>query len=317
MQSPRRFARRAAAFAAVGAVLYLGACVAAEGLAARHAGRNRFRSIAASAPTTFDHVVLGASHAAVLDYRDLTSRLEAMTGTRIINLSIVGGGVVPSRLLFDYFRTRHRTQSLVYVLDSFAFYSRQWNEERLADTRLFRTAPVDLALTRLLLARRATWAVALDHLSGFSKINNPDRFVDETPAEQGDRFDRAYRPVPQLDRERLAYLYPPEVDPDTLARYLDEFEALVISAVRDGVRVHVVKPPLPARVRAQLPDEPAFDRRVQAVLEPHGGTFHDLSATADDDRHFADTDHLNLAGVLAFFDRLAPLLDSRSVYSAR
>jgi hypothetical protein len=117
--------------------------------------------------------------------------------------------------------------------------------------------------------------------------------------------------VPQLDRERLAYLYPPAVDPATFDRYLEAFEDLVATAAREGIGVVVIKPPLPARIRALLPDEPGFDRRLQSILARHGGRFHDLSATAAADRHFADTDHLNQAGVLALFEALAPLLSPR------
>lgn len=313
--SSHSFAARAAVFAALGLALYAVAYVAAEQISGRHAGRNRFQAIASHPPMEFDHVILGASHAAVLDYRDLTSRLEAMTGARIINLSIIGGGIVPGRLLLDYVRTRHRARSIVYVVDSFVFYSAQWNEERLADTRLFRTAPFDPALAGLLLSRRATWLTAADYLTGFSKINNPDRFVDEVAAEEGSRFDRAYRPVPQLDRERLAYLYPHPVDPRVVDRYLEEFDALIASARHDGAAVLVVKPPLPTRVRTQLPDEPGFDRRLRPILERHGARFLDLSAAADDERHFADTDHLNHAGVLAFFEVLAPLLGPATAVS--
>ena len=35
--------------------------------------------------------------------RDLNERLEAMTGTEIINLATVGGGVTINRFLLDYF----------------------------------------------------------------------------------------------------------------------------------------------------------------------------------------------------------------------
>ena len=112
----------------------------------------------------FDYVILGASHSAVFDYRDLNARLEEMTGSTILNLSIVGAGVTVNRLLLDYFLVAHRTRSLVYVLDSFAFYSREWNEERLADARLFHRAPFDPALARLLVgAREAVGRPRLHH----------------------------------------------------------------------------------------------------------------------------------------------------------
>ena len=155
----------------------------------------------------YDHVILGASHAAVFDFDDMNARLEALTGKRILNLSVVGGGIVVNRLVLDYFLTRHRAATIVYVVDSFAFYSRQWNEERLEDARLFHRAPFDPALARLLAGSGAAWQVTLDYVTGFSKINNADRFAPDVPAEAS-RFDRRYRPIDQLDRQRIEYLYP-------------------------------------------------------------------------------------------------------------
>jgi hypothetical protein len=314
--STRSFLRRSLVFCAIGLLLYLAAYGTAGRVAAAHAGRNRFHAVAAHPPTTFDHVILGASHAAVLDYRDLTPRLEALTGSRIINLSIVGGGVVPNRLLFDYLRTRHRVRSMVYVADSFAFASRQWNEDRLSDTRLFRVAPFDPALARLLLRRPSTWLTAIDYISGFSKINNPDRFVPDVPADEGSRFDRVYRPVPQLDEQRVAYLHPSPVDAAVMERYLADLDALVAAATQGGIAVGVIKPPLPERVRRALPDEPTFDRRLSELVSRHGGRFTDFSQVADDARHFADTDHLNYSGVRAFHEHLAPWLDAQCIVAA-
>lgn len=139
----RRYARRAALFAFVGLVIYAGVYVAAEQVVYRLAARNRFFTIYTTPPTRYDYVILGASHAAALDNADLNQRLEATVGGKVANLSVVGGGIVVNRLLLDYFLTRHTAATFVYVVDSFVFYSRRWNEDRLRDTRLFVRAPFD------------------------------------------------------------------------------------------------------------------------------------------------------------------------------
>ena len=200
----RAFLRSAAAFVALGIVLYIGLCAVAEWLVYHNGDRNRFFMVRTAAPTEYDVLILGASHAAVFDFDDMNRRLEEMTRSRILNLSVVGGGVVVNRLLLDYFSVRHRTAAIVYVVDSFAFYSREWNERRLEDARLFQRAPFDPALARLLLRSGAPLMVAIDYVSGFSKINNADRFGLDRPAEAA-RFDRRYRPVDQIDRQRIAY----------------------------------------------------------------------------------------------------------------
>jgi hypothetical protein len=306
----RRFLRLAIRFALVGAVLYLAVYAAAERLVYRYAVRNRFFIVrTAPAASQYDFVILGASHAGVFDYRDMNHQLEQMSGAKIVNLSIVGGGIVPNRLTFDYFLTRHRTSHLLYVVDSFAFYSPQWNEERLEDRRLFVRAPFDPALSRLLFAIPGARGVALDYTLGFSKINNPDRFAPDVPADEGARFDRRYRPVPQLDEERLEYLYPKTIDPDTFARYLGQFETLISDARARGIGVILIKPPIPARIYRQLPSEAEFDSALGGVLTRQGIAVHDFSAVDNGEALFQDTDHLNRDGVLAFFgDTMAPLL---------
>jgi len=305
----RRFATTAARFLLIAAAMYMALYIGAEQLVYRYAQRNRFFAVRSAPPSRYDFVVLGASHAAVFEYRDMNQRLERMTGARIINLSVVGGGVTVNRLLFDYFLTRHQTAALVYVVDSFAVLSRQWNEERLADRRLFVRAPFDPSLVRLLLIAPGGWQVGFDYATGFSKINNPDRFAADVSPDEGARFDRRYRPVPQLDDERLAYLYPPQLSADTLQRYVREFEALVALARARGIVTIALKPPLPQRIYRRLPFEREFDAAFAGAVERQGIEWHDFSGVNNDDALFQDTDHLNQTGVLEFFGgTLSPLL---------
>lgn len=305
----RWFLTKGAVFAVIGLALYAGVYGYSERLVHRYAQTNKFFLVQHTPPTSYDYVIVGASHAAALGYQDMTHRLEAMTGTRIQNLALVGGGVRVSRLIYEYFLTRHRAGTLVYVIDSFAFYSRTWNEERLQDTRLFLRAPFDLALARLLLGSPDTRAIGFDYLVGFSKINNKDRFSADATPEETTRFNRAYRPVKQIDDQRLDYLYPKQTGEETITKYLREFEDLLEDAKVRGMRVIVVKPPIPERIAVRIPGEMAFDNRLRQILDRVGAPFHDFTHVGNDDKLFYDTDHLNRDGVLAFFETsLAPVL---------
>ncbi len=295
---------------AIGLVLYAALYAVAERLVYRHAERNRFFAVrTAPRDVPFDFVILGASHAAVFDYRDMNAQLENLARARIMNLAEVGSGIAMNRLLLDYFLAHHSTSAVVYILDSFAFYSAEWNEARMRDASLFLRAPFDPALARLLLKTPSSRSTALDYMSGFSKINNPDRFEPDTFPDEGARFDRAYRPIAQIDRQRLAYLYPVNPELSTVNQYVVEFESLVRDARERGLRFLVVRPPLPARVRVQLPGEDQFDASLRARLEPHGVEWHDFSKVANDEALFYDTDHLNREGVMNFSaNHLAPVL---------
>lgn len=302
----RRFVSRAIPFVLLGLVLYLGVYAAAEWLVYRTAERNRFYTVKTAPPIDYDDVILGASHAAVFDYRNMNSRLEEMTGAEILNLATVGSGIAPNRLILEYFyESGHETDAVVYILDSFAFYSREWNEARLQDTELFARAPFDPTLARLLLEDPAGRSVFLDYVTGFSKINNSDRFEPDLFEAEGSRFERTYRPIAQIDRERIGYLYPDSIGPSTLEEspYLAEFEDLVRYVQSHGDRFIVIRPPIPERIYAMLPEEEVFDRTMERVTDRLGAEMYDFTGVNNDPDYFYDSDHLNQEGAIRFARR--------------
>ncbi len=298
----RRFLKASLLFVLFGILIYFALYAVSEQLVYNYAKRNRFFDVKTAAFADYDYVILGASHAAALDYEDMTPRLEQMTDSKIINLSEVGAGVTVNRLLLDYFLVSHRTKAVVYVADSFAFYSQQWNEDRLNDTRLFVRAPFDPVLVQVLSETPAGRAVVPDYVLGFSKINNPDRFAPDINDDERTKFNTTYRPVKQIDQQRLDYLYPKQIDEATFQRYLGEFENLVRYLKEHNVRLIVIKPPVPTRFYQMLPQETQFDERMQAILTRYGTEYHDFSLVGNDEKFFFNTDHLNRTGVLNFFD---------------
>jgi hypothetical protein len=315
-EEPRsRFWRNAAIFAGIAVLIYIALYAAAE-IHLRNTGeKNRLYMISTAPLEHYDYVILGASHAMPFDFDDANRKLEEATGADIINLSTEGAGILPNRLMLDYFLREHSADKVVYILDSFAFYQSTWNEDRLSDAGLFNRAPFDLDLAWTLW--KYPWARPMlgPWISGFTKINNADRFERDLPEMEG-KFDNTYNlrvrqdgRLQQLDRQRLEYLYPAEVDQDALARYLAEFEALVEMIQAAGMEMIVVKPPLPPEVIANIPNEAAFDERIGALLAEHGITVHDFTAVTNQAGFFLDTDHLNRAGVTAFNEaHFAPLL---------
>lgn len=305
------FVRRAVAFALVGALVYGGVYAWSESLVYQYGKRNRFFMVRTAPLRQYDVVILGASHAAVFDYDDMNARLESLTGMRILNLSVVGGGIVVNRLLLDYFLASRQAGAVVYVADSFTFTSPAWNEVRAQDTNLFARAPFDPVLARLLLTTPATRGVALPYILGFPKVNNANRFVPDVQDDEGARFDRTYRPVGQIDQRRLDYLYPTAALEDRASH--DRYFGLLGETLGDlrarGIRAIVIKPPVPERIYRQLPGEGAFDLRLRELTSRHGAELHDFSTVNNDETLFYDVDHLNRAGVTRFFDQhLAPLL---------
>ena len=156
-------------------------------------------------------MILGASHAMPLDFADFNALMQRETGLRIFNLAAQGTGPLYNRFVFEHFLRAHRTRNLLYVVDLFAFTSRAWNEDRFADAKLIRGTPFAPAIARRLgnYVRRdgVDPRALLDYLSGFSKINNRDRF--QRDAWEGEaQFDRVYRSSATAVAQRIAYLYP-------------------------------------------------------------------------------------------------------------
>jgi hypothetical protein len=308
----RRLGKSALLFTAIGLLLYAGVYAAAERLLYRSGRSNPFFKIATAREGTFDWVILGASHAMPLDFGDVNAQLERDLNLRILNLASPGTGPLYNRFVLEGFLRQHRGRNLLYVLDSFAFYSRAWNQDRFADAKLLRRTPLECATARRLwdYARRegVDARAVLDYLSGFSKVNNPERFQRDVWEGEA-QFDRVYRPSAAAVTKRIAYLYPEKTSPQALARHVAELSSLVALAQREGMRVVAIKMPVPPAFRSQLPEEGAFDAAVGRALAARDVPLHDFSATMGEPRSYFDTDHLNRAGLKEFLARdLAQIL---------
>ena len=287
----KQFLKSSAWFVLIGLLIYAGVYYGAEQLVYQYARTNRFHAVATANPEGYDYVILGASHAQPLGFEDANDRLQSASGARIINLSTPGGGLVPNRLLLDYLLAKCKARSVVYVLDSFAFYSREWNEDRLKDVRLFRRAPLDADLARLLIAYnlggQTGLGVTLDYLSGFSKINNPDRFKPDVSDDELTRFRRVHRPSSR-DIKRVEYLYPARIDEQTFNRYLSAFGDLIKDLKARDIALIVVRPPIPKRFYDMIPNEAEFDRRVEALLAGEQVPYYNFALLDNDAKYFFD-----------------------------
>lgn len=298
----KRFLRSLILFVLIGLLIYLFLYAAADQLIYRYGQRNRFYAVKTAPRTDYDYVILGASHAAVFDYEDMNARLEQMTGTSILNLSAVGAGIEVNRVVLEYFLARHRTDTVVYFADSFAFLTDEWNEKRFQDVRLFARAPFDPALFQVLLRDRTSRKAAWEYLAGFSRINFADRFKPDITEDEATRFNKTYRPVKQIDMKRIKYLYPDRIDEALCRRYMAEFEDMIRSLKGRNIRLIVIKPPIPTRIYKLLPNEAQFDATLKGILERNSIEFHDFSLVGNEEKFFFNPDHLNRAGVLNFYE---------------
>jgi len=302
----RQLAKSAVLFVAIGLLLYGALYYASERLVYRTGKSNPFYKIAVADQPRFDWVILDASHAMPFDFADFSAFMEKETGLRILNLATQGTGPLYNRFAFEQFLGEHRTRNLLYIADSFAFYLPTWNEERFTDAKLIRRTPFEPAIAQRLLSYCLHEGVDprafLDYLTGFSKINNHERF--ERDIWEGEKqFDRVFRSSPTMIKSRITYLYPKPSTSAGLAHYLGVLDDIVTLAGRQGTRVVVIKVPVPPDFYRQMPDEAGFDAALGDLLAKRQIAFLDFSSSLTESRFYFDTDHLNRTGVTEFFEK--------------
>lgn len=300
------FLTTAILFSGIGILLYSLVFFLTERLVYKTGDSNPFFKIAASENAAYNWVVFGASHAMPLGFDDFNEKMENDTGLAILNLATPGAGPLYNLFVFEHFLRTHRTRNILFVVDSFGFTSRQWNEERIADPGLLSRTPLKLSmiseLFRYCVENDVTPLAFLDYVTGFSKLNNRDRFKPDVWEGEA-KFGRVFRLSGAAEKKRVDYLYADlENAPVNRKRYLEIFSRFLELAEGNNIRVVVIKMPVPARFYAQLPGEASFNEALQQLLANHRVKFHDYSLSMDDARFYFDTDHLNRTGVTQFFD---------------
>ena len=301
--SPLTFPRlraAAAAFVAIGLVLYLVLLGAAESLMFAHGASNPLYKVATRERVRDDWVILGSSHAMPLAFGGFGQKMEGDTGLAIVNLAATGAGPLYNRFVLEQYLRGHRTANVLYVVDSFAFYSDEWNEERFGDAKLLARTPWDSGTLRALggyvVHEGVSWRAWLDYATGFSKVNNRDRFK-EDQWEGAAQFDRQWRASTSAVKKRIDYLFPAGTKRAQLDHHLAQLDALVATANRAGARVTFIKLPMPQAFKAQLPAEDEFDAAIRSLAAARNAAWLDLTGVTEDPAYFFDSDHLNRRGV--------------------
>ena len=302
-----QLARRLLLAAAVGLLLYGGFFAFAEYLVYEYGDRNRFFQVA-TAEAEVDHIVLlGASRALPFEFGDAHETIEELADAPVLNLAMPGAGIVPNYLIVDYFLSMHNAQAMIYFVDSFAFYSSEWNEDRLLDSRLWQRAPHNALLARSLWRATREWRVdqivLRNYVSGFSKINDPTTWFEPDIWEDEQNFEDVYTPDTWRDSSRIEFLYPDEIEEQVFRHYLSLFIDLLEELDNKGIPLIVVKAPLRTDFYEQLPGEQAFDERLRQLLEEHDVQLYDFSSDGFDSSLFYDPDHLNREGVTYFLEQ--------------
>jgi len=300
IERARPFWKTALVFTLIGLALYLALLAIAEVRVRATGERNPFFQIATAAPGEADVVILGASHAMPLGFEGIDTLLKERSGRDVMVLAIEGGGVVPNALLLDALLRKTEPRTIVYALDTFAFLSGQWNEERLNDSDLYARAPLDGAIIEAMLAEPSAWRNLPGYLLGFDKVNrilNPG--VDRSEAELT-KFDRTYRANDRIDDQRVAYLFR-DAPVELMEGYVERLAEMAAEAQQVGSEFAILLMPAPPRYTSRLPQShEAVMKQIQQVAVARGLCVIDHTGLLQGDENYYDTDHLNRTGAEAY-----------------
>lgn len=305
--------RGAALFVTLFVALYAALAVVAEHRIGRGAEDSAFQLLLGAHGTEVDWIVLGASHALPLAYGDIPTRRAEETGETMLVLAEPGAGPLYAGFVARQALKDLRVRRVLYILDPFAFQSREWNAARIEDRGLLRSTPLRATTARLMAGMVWHEGVSpralVDYLAAFSKLNDPRRF-DRDGWEGAAAFDRVARPSRHAVASRVDYLYP---DGTGLAQSRDAiraFAGLIDELQEAGVGIVAVRLPLPAHFRHALPPSEDLLIELGALMAARGVPFHDLASELDDPAFYFDTDHLNRDGVDRLYsEHLGEILD--------
>ncbi len=306
----KKYFFRALIFILVGLGIY--ACVYAysEIMVYKYTQRNRFFLVKNAPPTTYDWVILGASHAMIFSFEDMNQKLDQLTGTKIINLATLGSGIVPNKLFLDYFFLKNnKTKGVVYVLDMGVFSMKEENEGRLKDVNFFNKAPFDPTLMGLLWSYYSKGLLGLpqflDYFTGFSKISNSNRYKPDIHAMEL-MFNEVYSPSETQIIKRVASTDPKEINAKVEAdvkRYSTMFAEMIDNLQSQNIKVIACRPALPQEYLTYKKHEKWFNDQMIPLLNARNVPFKDFSNTIPEYDYYFDTDHLNRDGVTLFFEK--------------
>lgn len=300
-----RFIVRAIIFILIGLVIYIGLYLWSDYLIDENTEFNRLYAIQSSEVTNYNFVILGASRANPLTYGDMNSKIEEIVDGKVINLSFPGGGIIPNLFHYEYFNEKHSTDNVVYIFSSFAFHAEIWNESRIGDLDFYQRSQFCPELTRQYFSYFFkdycnSMGTPFDYLTGFSKINNQNRFQNDIPAGEKN-FEETFFHREATDVERVNYLFSEGLNSELFSNYFNLFKKLATDVQASDKDFIIIRPPLRDDFSNKLyeifPKLTDYEEILLNFVTENDIPYYDLTNVNNKDDYFIDPDHLNQEGV--------------------
>lgn len=249
---------------------------------------------------TYDVVFLGSSHAiTVFGNKKTYKDTSAILHKKYLTLANAGSGVLPQKIYLDYFfAEKNKTTYVVYLLDPWALYYRQWNEENyFVAEEAFRIRFLSLLLTH-----------PFDRQVPIEYIRNKFTYLRFIPEQKIKQKILSKKDItPDLIAKTLHHYYPRHPEEKNFQHYSVILEDMIKLAKKNNSQVIFIIPPtLLAKNLPGIEEEKKLLNKLQHKYDVH---FYDYSSAITDPSLYLDMDHLNRQGADLFTEKFVkPIL---------
>jgi len=234
----------------------------------------------------YDVVIMGTSHARMFGVSGHRAAVSNILQKRIFSLANNGSGPLPQRLYLEkFYRDGNKAETIVYFIDPWVLYSREWNEGNhyITDEVLrldFLVSLVqsgfDTDVIREYLRKKVSYKL----------------FV--FPIPRSLEFNEAMN---ENNKQNTTNLYPDGINQKNFQRYSAEIERIISIANSHNTSILFIMPPV---LMEELPGRLKTVEFLNDVSKKYKVKAYDYTNNITDRSMFLNTDHLNKKGVLFF-----------------
>lgn len=268
----------------------------------------RFREAETFGPV--DIVAIGSSHA----FRSLDPRLFSAEGVRFFNLGSMAQSPLNSYYVLNDYEPKLKPKVLLVEVFWWILHSDQGVCASSLD--LITNLPPTANLTEMALATRRIEAVNFILAKRFGVLDSSRAVQKDIP---GERY---------ISGGFSEYLHPKAADPLVFGKQppielskvqLDYLARIIDEAHQRGLKVLVVGQPMPEEWRRGIANADEVDATLEAFARQHGTEYLDFSKRLglDTEKHFYDSNHLNMEGAQIFTKAVIESLRERGMLPER